>query len=118
VSGCKLRKNHLTPYFSLYEPCGLNQMYSLRYGTPPIVRKTGGLADTVTHFDRTTNQGTGFVFEHYTATGLEWAIAEALKAWKDRPAWNRLVQNAMAEDWSWERQIREYETLYAAITRR
>ena len=102
---------------SLYEPCGLNQMYSLAYGTPPIVRKTGGLADTVKPFDRKHHRGTGFVFEHYTATGLEWAVGEALLAWKDRPAWAQLVQNAMAEDWSWERQIREYEALYAALAR-
>lgn len=100
---------------SHFEPCGLNQMYSMRYGTPPVVRKTGGLADTVSHFDRRTGEGTGFVFEHATADGLEWGLARALETWRDRPAWARLVRNAMAQDWSWTRQIREYEALYASL---
>jgi starch synthase len=103
---------------SRYEPCGLNQMYSLRYGTPPVVRRTGGLADTVRPFDRRTGQGTGFVFDHFTSTGLAWALREALTTWQDRAAWPRLVRNAMAEDWSWERQIRHYEALYATLTAR
>ena len=63
---------------SLFEPCGLGQMFSLRYGTVPIVRKTGGLSDTVTHFNRETKTGNGFVFEHYTADGLMWAFDQAL----------------------------------------
>ena len=102
---------------SRFEPCGLNQMYSLRYGTPPVVRRTGGLADTVVPFDRRTGEGTGFVFEHATATGLAWALSEALTTWLDRPAWARLVQNGMAQDWSWETQIRHYLALYARLAR-
>jgi starch synthase len=102
---------------SRYEPCGLNQMYSLRYGTPPVVRRTGGLADTVVPFDRRTGEGTGFVFEHATAAGVAWGLREALTTWLDRPAWARLVQNGMAQDWSWETQIRHYLALYARLHR-
>jgi starch synthase len=102
---------------SLYEPCGLNQMYSLRYGTVPIVRKTGGLADTVQPWNRATREGTGFVFEHFTTDGLKWAIGQALETWRDRPAWRRLQQNGMAQDWSWDRQIGRYLDLYARLTR-
>lgn len=100
---------------SMFEPCGLNQLYSMRYGTPPVVRRTGGLADTVRHFDRRSGEGTGFVFDHYTPEGLEWALVEVLAAWRDRAAWARLVRNAMAEDWSWDRQIRHYEALYRHV---
>lgn len=100
---------------SRYEPCGLNQMYSLRYGTPPVVRRTGGLADTVVPFDRRTGEGTGFVFEHATPAGVAWGLKEALTTWLDRPAWARLMRNGMAQDWSWERQIRHYLALYARL---
>ena len=90
-------------------------MYSLKYGTPPIVRKTGGLADTVQLFDPDTGEGTGFVFEHYTRAGLSWALHYALDVW-DRPdAWQRLVQNGMAQDFSWERQIQKYVALYRSL---
>ena len=64
---------------SLYEPCGLNQMYSLKYGTVPIVRRTGGLADSVQHFDPATGQGTGVVFNDFDAGGLRWALQTALE---------------------------------------
>lgn len=101
---------------SLFEPCGLNQMYSQRYGTPPVVRRTGGLADTVTHFDRRTGEGTGFVFDHPTAAGLEWALREALECWSDRRAWRRLQANGMAMDFSWERQAGRYAGLYASLS--
>jgi starch synthase len=104
---------------SRFEPCGLNQMYSLRYGTPPIVRKTGGLADTVEHFDPSIGgggQGTGFVFEHYTAEGLRWALDTALDTYEDRAAWERLMRNGMAKDFSWDVQGREYVDLYRRFT--
>ena len=97
---------------SLYEPCGLNQMYSLRYGTPPIVRRTGGLADSVELFDSATGEGTGFVFEHYTAEALSWALDYALATFPDRPLWRRLMRNGMARDFSWESQIEIYLELY------
>ena len=93
---------------SLFEPCGLNQMYSLRYGTPPIVRRTGGLADSVQHFDPASGQGTGFVFNDFDPSGLDWALDCALEAYRDRKAWRRLVQNGMAMDYSWEKQGRLY----------
>jgi starch synthase len=97
---------------SLYEPCGLNQMYSLRYGTIPIVRRTGGLADTVRLFERGTGEGTGILFEQFDADAVRWALGYALELWADRPAWERMQSNAMAEDFSWERQTGSYEALY------
>ncbi|HSM14363.1 MAG TPA: glycogen synthase GlgA [Thermoanaerobaculia bacterium] len=101
---------------SRYEPCGLNQMYSLKYGTPPIVRRTGGLADTVTQWDPAARQGTGFLFDHFTPEGLRWALERALEAFGDPAAWKQLQLNGMAQDFSWERQVREYEALYARLT--
>jgi len=100
------------PMPSKFEPCGLNQMYSLRYGTPPVVRKTGGLADTVEPFDLATGQGTGFVFEHFTPLGLGWALDQALTAFHHHPAWETLMANGMRRDFSWDVQGREYEALY------
>ena len=97
---------------SLYEPCGLNQMYSLRYGTIPIVRKTGGLADSVQMFDRATGLGTGVVFNDFNTAAVEWAIATALELFHEPLQWNRLVQNAMACDFSWDRQGAHYVALY------
>jgi starch synthase len=100
---------------SLFEPCGLNQMYSQRYGTVPIVRRTGGLADTVEPWDPRTGAGTGFVFEHYTTQGLRWAIDLALSVWRDRAAWERLQRAGMSRDFSWDRRVSEYESLYASL---
>ena len=100
---------------SLYEPCGLNQMYSQRYGTPPIARRTGGLADTVEPFDRATGRGTGFVFEHFTATGLEWAIDAALEAYADPKAWGQVVKNGMAREFGWEIEAPRYVDLYQSM---
>ena len=70
---------------SQYEPCGLNQMYCLRYGTIPIVRRTGGLADSVTHFDPATGQGTGIVFNDFDATAMSWALDTAMQWYADTP---------------------------------
>ena len=100
---------------SLYEPCGLNQLYSLAYGTIPVVRRTGGLADTVEPWNPATGQGTGFVFEHFTPEGLAWALGAALDAWQDRRAWRTLQKNAMTRDFSWRRQAAEYVALYARL---
>ena len=97
---------------SLYEPCGLNQMYSQRYGTPPIVRRTGGLADTVEHFDPRSGEGTGFVFEHFTPSGLEWAIGVALEAYADKAAWTRVMRNGMGREFGWRIQAPRYVELY------
>ncbi|MCB9596071.1 MAG: glycogen synthase GlgA [Sandaracinaceae bacterium] len=100
---------------SRYEPCGLNQMYSLAYGTPPIVHATGGLVDTVRLFDRRTGRGNGFVFEHFDEHGLWWALDYALSCFEDRAAWSRLVHNGMTEDFSWSHRVREYVDLYRKL---
>jgi starch synthase len=97
---------------SRYEPCGLNQMYSLRYGTIPIVRRTGGLADSVQHFDPQTGSGTGCVFNDYDAPAVRWAVGTALDWYSREPVWRQIVQNAMAQDFSWSRQSARYEQLY------
>jgi starch synthase len=97
---------------SRFEPCGLNQMYSLRYGTPPVVHKTGGLADTVEPFDPASGAGTGFVFEHFDPQGLRWALSQALDTYPHRDTWERLMRSGMAKDFSWDIQGREYVALY------
>jgi starch synthase len=101
---------------SRYEPCGLNQMYSLRYGTPPVVRRTGGLADTVEPWNPVARSGTGFSFDHFTPEGLRWALDTALRTFEDAEGWQRLIQNGMAKDFSWERQVRPYLDLYRRLT--
>jgi starch synthase len=98
---------------SHYEPCGLNQMYSLRYGTIPIVRRTGGLADSVEHFDPATGRGTGCLFNDYDVPAVSWAINTTLDWFKDATSWRRLMRNAMQKDFSWDRQIGEYERVFA-----
>ena len=100
---------------SIYEPCGLNQMYALRYGTVPVVRLTGGLADTVIPFDGTNGteaNGFGFVAPHPFELQLSSWLATT--TFRDPPAWLRLQQNGMAADFSWERSAREYERIYRA----
>ncbi len=97
---------------SRYEPCGLNQMYSLRYGTIPIVRKTGGLADSVQHYDPATGSGTGCVFNDYDAPAVRWAVGTALDWHADQTSWRKLMRNAMAQDLSWDRQVVKYEQVY------
>jgi starch synthase len=97
---------------SRYEPCGLGQMISLRYGTIPIVRRTGGLADTISDFNPGTGEGNGFSYQEHTAVALMGAIARALLTMKVVPAWSRLLQNAMAADFSWDRSARHYADLY------
>lgn len=101
---------------SIYEPCGLTQMYALRYGAVPIVRETGGLRDTVRHFDIGTRAGTGSVFKHADPAGLGWAISEVLGWYRQPDLWAALQQNGMAEDFSWRHQAPLYEALYARLT--
>lgn len=101
---------------SHFEPCGLNQMYSMRYGTVPIVHETGGLADTVEPYDSNTKQGTGIVFRHYDETGLRWAIDTALDLYEDKKAWRQIIGNGMARDFSWEHQGKLYAELYRKLT--
>lgn len=98
---------------SLFEPCGLGQMFSLRYGTVPIVRKTGGLADTIFHYDSKSKKGNGFVFENYDANGMMWAVQEALKVYRQgEKEWNYVVENAMNSNYSWKKSALEYVNLY------
>jgi starch synthase len=97
---------------SRFEPCGLTQLYSLRYGTVPVVRSTGGLVDTVEPWNPTTGQGTGFRFDNPDGTGLVWALDEARAAYKDRKGWQRLMKNGMSRDFSWERSAHGYVDLY------
>jgi starch synthase len=100
---------------SQYEPCGLNQMYSLRYGTVPIVRKTGGLADSVVPYNPASGEGTGVVFEPYDAEALEWALNAALDLYAQPAHWSRIVKNGMAQDFSWEHQGSLYVKLYEGL---
>lgn len=97
---------------SRYEPCGLNQMYSLKYGTIPVVRATGGLDDTVKEFDPAAKKGNGFKFTEYSSQALLASLKRALNVYQDKKLWKRLVQNAMKEDFSWKKSARRYERLY------
>jgi starch synthase len=94
------------------EPCGLTQMYALRYGTVPVVRSTGGLVDTVEPWDATSGEGAGFRFDNPDGTGLLWAVDQALAARKDKKGWTRLMKNGMSRDFSWNRSARAYVDLY------
>jgi starch synthase len=102
---------------SLFEPSGLNQLYSLRYGTPPVVRGTGGLADTVTDTNTNTLEegtATGFVFHAYSSEAFRDAVLRAMALWRhDQAKWGRVVRSGMSQDWSWERSAGEYHRLYA-----
>ena len=102
---------------SRYEPCGLNQIYSLRYGTVPIVRATGGLDDTVQNFDAATGQGTGFKFEKYNGQALLECVRVALGVFRDQAAWQTVQANGMAKDFSWNKAAASYVTLYEAAKR-
>jgi starch synthase len=102
---------------SRYEPCGLNQMYSLRYGTIPIVRNTGGLADSVQHFDPITGRGTGILFNDFDANAMRWALDQAFDWYADPLLWEKLMRNAMRADFSWERQGAEYVRLFERLAR-
>jgi starch synthase len=98
---------------SWYEPCGLNQMYSLRYGTLPVVRATGGLQDTVVDREESADGATGFKFRHYTAEALVGAVERALMLYRDNPrAWRQMQRAGMARDFSWDVSAREYVKVY------
>ena len=105
---------------SRYEPCGLNQMYSLRYGTLPIVRATGGLEDTVQQYDERTGAGTGFKFYEPSVHAVYYTIGWAISTYFDRPHHiQQMIQTAMVQDFSWERSAKEYVQLYRdAIARK
>jgi starch synthase len=97
---------------SRYEPCGLNQMYSLRYGTAPVVRETGGLADTIQDYDPQAQKGTGFVFKDYKGDELLSAIKRALILFKSRTVWKNLMFQGMERDFSWEASAKKYIQIY------
>jgi len=100
---------------SQYEPCGLNQLYSLKYGTVPVVRSTGGLRDTVVN---TTQQSladgtaTGFSFEEYTSQALAETLDRACRAYREKPVWNQLMETGMQQDWSWRHSAEQYAEVY------
>ena len=101
---------------SHYEPCGLNQIYSLKYGTVPIVRKTGGLADTVQDCDEMTtlglDAGNGYSFVDYNGYALTNAVERALRDFKNKPVWAKLQSNGMIKDFSWKISAEKYIDLY------
>jgi starch synthase len=101
---------------SRYEPCGLNQMYSLRYGTAPVVRRTGGLADSVEQYDPASGRGTGVVFNDFDPPALEWALNTALDLYAQPEHWTRMVRNGMRCDFSWHHQGAQYLELYRRLT--
>jgi len=98
---------------SRYEPCGLNQIYSLKYGTVPVVRATGGLDDTIQDFDGAA--GTGFKFRDYSPTELLATLERALKAYQDPAVWRQLIQEGMSKDYSWARSAAEYAKIYQRL---
>jgi starch synthase len=97
---------------SRFEPCGLNQMYSLRYGTVPLVHATGGLADTVMNFDPATGRGTGFTFDEYSPEALLGTLQWAMGVFTDQRAWRRMQAAGMQQDFSWETSAERYAEVY------
>ncbi len=101
---------------SRFEPCGLNQMYSLRYGAVPVVRATGGLEDTISEYDAGSEAGTGFLFSEYSEAAMLAALARALEVYRSAPeAWRRLQQRGMRQDLSWDASARRYVALYERV---
>jgi starch synthase len=100
---------------SRYEPCGLNQIYSLKYGTVPVVRATGGLDDTIENWDPKTQKGTGFKFSDYTGEALLKTIQTAIAAYKDPAGWQQLMRNGMGKDFSWGASAKEYVRVFERV---
>jgi starch synthase len=103
---------------SRYEPCGLNQIYSLRYGTIPVVRATGGLDDTIQDYQPSTGEGTGFKFVQYNSTEMLKALHRALHVFANQPAWKKLMKTGMGMDFSWEASAKKYVQLYRNLVRK
>ncbi|MEI9968578.1 MAG: glycosyltransferase [Terracidiphilus sp.] len=103
---------------SRYEPCGLNQIYSLKYGTVPIVRATGGLDDTIEEWNAKKGTGTGFKFAGFDSKDLLAEIDRAIDAFNDKASWTRLMLNGMARDYSWSGPAKEYVRVYEEAVRR
>ena len=100
---------------SRYEPCGLNQMYSLKYGTVPVVRKTGGLADTVVKFNEKTGEGNGFMFDKYDPKEFLKEVKRAVKVFKNKEAWIKIMKTGIKSDFSWNSSAKKYIDLYKTI---
>lgn len=100
---------------SHYEPCGLNQMISMKYGTIPIVRATGGLDDSVTQFDRKNLTGNGFKFTEYNEKDFFTSITDGMEVFSQKKLWKKLSSNAMSEDFSWDKRVHEYIDLYKKL---
>jgi starch synthase len=103
---------------SRYEPCGLNQLYSLKYGTVPIVRATGGLDDTIEEYNPATGRGTGFKFEKYDSREMLQAIQHAVHMYDDPANWKKIIKNGMAKDFSWASSAKKYLRLYRSIAKK
>jgi len=97
---------------SRFEPCGLNQMIAMRYGSIPIVRHVGGLIDTVEDYDPTTGTGTGFVFEKFDPMALVIATTRAYEHFRDKKVWRRIQKRAMERDFSWKNSAKEYLRIF------
>ncbi|MEN6566399.1 MAG: glycogen synthase GlgA [Veillonellales bacterium] len=102
---------------SNYEPCGISQLIALRYGTIPVVRETGGLKDTVHSYNKYTEQGNGFSFANYNAHEFLYTMKRALGLFYDKPVWEKIVRNAMASDYSWQRSAKQYVELYQRLVK-
>ncbi len=100
---------------SLFEPCGLSQLYSLRYGTVPVVRRTGGLGDTIVDYNENREQSTGFLFKNYNSDEFVQAIQEAMTLYENKDAWNALVERGMRTRFSWNKAAKEYIEQYERI---
>jgi starch synthase len=105
---------------SLYEPCGLSQLIAMRYGTVPVARKTGGLADTIIDYEPLKRQGTGFLFRDYTSSSLSECLRRAFCVYSDARKWKKMIVSGMAADFSWKTSAAKYIALYrkAGETRR
>jgi starch synthase len=100
---------------SQFEPCGLSQIYSLKYGTPPLAHATGGLADTIS--DDPADQ-TGYLFKHFNKEGFLWALQLAMKDFSDKEKWTQIQQNGMKKDFSWAKAADNYSELYQKVLTR
>ncbi|HEY8422222.1 MAG TPA: glycogen synthase GlgA [Thermoclostridium sp.] len=100
---------------SLFEPCGLGQLYSMRYGTVPIVRETGGLKDTVIPYNEYTGEGTGFTFANFNAHEMKDAVIRAIRVYRNKHKWEAIMKRCMQQDFSWDKSAREYSNLYNQI---
>ena len=100
---------------SLFEPCGLGQLIALAYGTIPVVRETGGLKDTIKAYNEFTDDGNGFSFNDYNAHDMVYTIRRAISFFSNKPIWNKLVERAMKQDFSWNESAKKYEELYNSL---